>query len=68
MEIISSLFDLLKSNWDKMVIIYLALHKLLVTLRDVLDKTPGTDDNKIEQLITLSGKLADYLIKGKRPA
>ena len=68
MELINAVIAFVKDNWDKIAIVYLAVHKLIVTLRDILDKTPNTDDNILERIVTLSGKLADYLIKGKRPA
>jgi len=68
MELIQNLINIVKDNWDKIILVYLAVHKLIVTLRDVLDRTPDSDDNILERIVTLSGKLADYLIKGKRPA
>lgn len=54
-------------NWVALGVIYLALHKLLVSIRDVLDKTPETDDNAFEKLVTFMGKLVPYLLTGKRP-
>lgn len=56
-----------QANWVGIVAGYLALHKLLVTVRDVLDKTPATDDNAFEKFVTVMGKLAVYLTVGKRP-
>ena len=67
MEIIGNVITAVKANWAEIVLIYLAAHKLLVTIRDVFDSTPNTDDNAFERIVTVLGKLADYLVKGKRP-
>ena len=54
-------------NWVGVIAVYLAVHKFLVSVRDVLDKTPATDDNFFEKAVTIMGKLAGYLVTGKRP-
>lgn len=54
-------------NWVGIIAVYLAVHKFLVSVRDVLDKTPATDDNWFEKAVTIMGKLGGYLIAGKRP-
>ena len=56
-----------QANWPAVIAVYLAVHKLLVAIRDVLDKTPATDDNWFEKAVTLIGKLGGYLITGARP-
>lgn len=57
-----------KDNWVVIIAIYLAVHKFAVAVRDVLDKTPATDDNWFEKTVTIMGKLAAYLVTAKRPA
>lgn len=57
----------LQTNWVTIVAIYLAVHKLLVSIRDVLDKTPSSDDNVFERIVTIMGKLGGYLLTGQRP-
>ena len=59
--------DWLQQNWVTIVAVYLAVHKFLVAIRDVLDKTPATDDNIFEKAVTILGKLGGYLITGSRP-
>ena len=56
-----------KANWVALVAIYLAVHKVAVSIRDVLDKTPETDDTWFEKAVTIMTKLAGYLTTGKRP-
>lgn len=56
-----------QANWVAIVAVFLAFHKVLVTIRDILDKTPGTDDNWFEKAVTVVGKLVSYLTTGKRP-
>lgn len=63
-----SLITWFQNNWVEMTVIYLAVHKFLVSVRDVFDKTPATDDNWFEKTVTLMGKLAGYLVTGKRPS
>jgi hypothetical protein len=61
MEIINSV------NWVAFGVGYLAFIKVITTLRDVLDKTPLTDDNVWERACTVLAKLGAALITGKRP-
>lgn len=56
-----------QANWAAIIAVYLAIHKLLVAIRDVLDKTPASDDNWFERAVTIFGKLGGYLITGVRP-
>lgn len=67
MEIFQNALSFIKDNWIAIGVVYLALHKLLVTIRDVLDKTPQTDDNLFEKLVSVMGKLAKYFTTGARP-
>lgn len=62
-----NIINWIQQNWVGIVAGYLALHKLMVSIRDVLDKTPNTDDNAFEKTVTVMGKLATYLVTGKRP-
>lgn len=53
--------------WTAAGVFYLAFHKLLVTVRDIIDKTPGEDTNLFEKIVTFMGKLTKYFISGERP-
>lgn len=68
MEIVQKVIGLVREHWVAIIAIYLAVHKLAVTVRDILDKTPETDDNIFEKVVTLMGKLGEYLLKAKRPS
>jgi hypothetical protein len=57
-----------QANWVGIIAVFLALHKILVSIRDILDKTPQTDDNWFEKFVTVVGKLVGYLGTGKRPS
>lgn len=57
----------IQGHWAEIAVIYLAVHKFLVAIRDVLDKTPTSDDNVFERIVTAMGKIANYLMTGKRP-
>lgn len=46
---------------------YLIMIKIITTFRDVLDKTPTTDDNVWERACTILVKLGEALFVGKRP-
>lgn len=48
-------------------VIYLLVLNFLKGLRDALDKTPQTDDNWFERIVTALGKTAQYVTFGKRP-
>lgn len=43
------------------VTIFIALHTILKAVRDAIDKTPATDDNAFERVVTIVGKVAGYL-------
>lgn len=44
------------------ITIFIALHTILKAVRDAIDKTPATDDNAFERIVTIMGKAAGYLI------
>lgn len=46
--------------------IYLVTVKALQGIRDAIDKTPATDDNAFERIVTILGKTIGYL-GGVRP-
>jgi len=50
-----SLIKWFTENWVGVIAVYLAVHKFLVSVRDVLDKTPATDDNWFEKAVTVMG-------------
>lgn len=54
-----------QANWVTVTVIALAVHTFLKAIRDAIDKTPETDDNWFEKLVTLIGKIVGYL-GGKR--
>jgi hypothetical protein len=56
-----------QANWVGIIAVLLAFHKILVSIRDIMDKTPATDDNWFEKMVTMIGKLLGYLATGKRP-
>lgn len=59
--------NFIKENWIQITVVYLAFAKFITALRDVLDKTPQTDDNLFEKLCTIVNKLGAYLLTGQRP-
>lgn len=48
------------------IVIYLLSVKLIVGVRDAIDKTPASDDNWFEKAATILGKTIGYLA-GFRP-
>ena len=38
------------------ITIFIALHTILKAVRDAIDKTPATDDNAFERIVTDHGK------------
>lgn len=44
------------------ITIFIALHTILKAIRDAIDKTPATDDNAFERIVTIIGKVASYLM------
>ena len=55
----------IQANWVQIGVVALSLHTFLKALRDALDKTPETDDNAFEKIVTILGKFISYLF-GKR--
>ena len=62
-----NLISWFQNNWVGIIAVYLAVHKFLVSVRDVLDKTPQTADNAFEKFVEISSKLVSYLATGQRP-
>lgn len=56
-----------QANWVAILAVYIAFYMFMKAVRDVLDKTPLTDDNFFEKFVTFLGKLAALLGTGKRP-
>ncbi len=56
-----------KENWVTVTVIVLAINTFLKAVRDAIDKTPATDDNWFERLVTILGKFSGYILAGKRP-
>ena len=59
--------DFLQAHWMQIAVIYLAFAKFMTAIRDVVDATPGTDDNWFERTVTIINKLGGYLLLGQRP-
>ena len=59
--------DLIREHWLEITVLYLAFAKFITAIRDVLDKTPATDDNLFEKIVTILNKLGAYLLTGQRP-
>lgn len=65
--------DLPKQSQDYVLIYtaitssYLLFYVFIKGIRDIFDKTPGTDDNWAERAVTFLGKFAALFGKGKRP-
>lgn len=47
--------------------VYLLFYVFIKGVRDILDKTPETDDNAFEKFVSLLGKLAKLFTIGQRP-
>lgn len=62
-----NVIDFVNDNWVAIGVVYLAFIKFLTQLRDAIDKTPGTDTNWFERLVTILNKTAGSLLLGKRP-
>lgn len=58
--------DWLQAHWVQIGVIALAIHTALKGVRDALDKTPETDDNLFEKIVSIIGKVVGYLF-GSRP-
>lgn len=58
----------LNHPWVPLVLgIYLTVVKTLQGIRDAIDKTPASDDNTFERIVTILGKTLGYL-GGVRPS
>lgn len=56
-----------QTNWVQITVVGLAVSKILTVVRDAIDKTPNTDDNWFERMVTIINKVAAQLLTGKRP-
>jgi hypothetical protein len=54
-------------DYEKVILYYLLAVKVITTVRDALDKTPQTDDNLVERIVTLLQKVGSALLTGQRP-
>jgi hypothetical protein len=61
------ILNFIKENWVTITVVYLAFAKFITAIRDVLDKTPASDDNWFERIVTIINKLGGYLLTGQRP-
>ena len=59
--------DLSWITWERVCLAYLLTIKVTTTVRDIIDKTPATDDNWFERVATILSKLPQTLIFGGRP-
>lgn len=55
------------ANWPAILAVLVALSMFLKALRDAIDKTPASDDNLFERIVTIVGKVVASLLTGKRP-
>ncbi len=55
-----------QANWAQILLIAVSVHTALKAIRDAIDKTPATDDNWFERMVTIIGKAIGYLTTGKR--
>lgn len=60
--------DWIQQNWVGIVAGYLLFVKVITTLRDAIDTTPGVDVNWFERAVTILNKLTTALVTGKRPS
>lgn len=63
----ADIWSFIQQNWEKIGVAYLLFIKFLTSIRDILDKTPDSDDNWFEKLCTLLSKLPQTLLLGQRP-
>jgi hypothetical protein len=56
----------IQSNWVQIVAGYLLFIKVITTIRDAIDTTPGNDVNWFEKACTIMEKLGASLLTGKR--
>lgn len=60
-----NIINFIQTNWAQILVVALAIHTGLKAIRDAIDKTPATDDNWFEKLVTVIGKVLNYFA-GKR--
>lgn len=49
-------------HWEKIALGLLIAQNVIKGVRDALDSTPETDDNKWEKLATVASKVLGYLV------
>lgn len=54
-------------NWVAIGVILMGVQMILKGVRDAIDKTPETDDNWFERIMTITSKAIGYVLAGKRP-
>lgn len=59
--------EFLQNHWVEISVVYLLTYSFLKGIRDAFDKTPLTDDNWYERLVSAMGKAATLFTTGKRP-
>ena len=59
------IISFVQANWAQILVVSLAVHTALKAIRDAIDKTPATDDNWFEKMVTFIGKVLNYFA-GKR--
>lgn len=55
------------AHWETILLVAIALNTFLKAIRDALDKTPETDDNLVERVLSVVTKALGYLLLAKRP-
>lgn len=55
------------AHWETILLVAIALNTFLKAIRDALDKTPETDDNLVERVLSVFTKALGYLLLAKRP-
>ena len=67
-DFVKNIIGFISDNWVAIIAVLTATSVFLKALRDSIDKTPLTDDNVFERVMTIIGKLLDSILKGKRPS
>lgn len=63
-----NIVEWVQANWITITAIVLAVSTCLKAIRDAIDTSPETDDNKFERFCTIFGKVVAYIFMGKRAA
>ena len=58
--------DFVKEHWESIGVIFVLFRIFIIGVRDALDKTPDTDDNLFERIVTIIKKAGAYAIFGTR--